>query len=259
MMGKKLFAYYHKWKKETDHIRVTCKTKVYDRLLKICRNYELMYFQKWKDQNNLAIMQKRSKIVYDIEQNNSQWHKEALGNENNIQNQEDSIRNLKRRLIDKTFKKLFFNRLSLGIKRWKKVCNLRGSQEERAAFVIKKLRLRFLNDSFTRYLRFYKKSLQHDRNVSRAALFNTNLVHKRMRNAYNAICFETNRQKTSQKYWKRIFGKMENFMQARAMKTWLINANLRHENKLINHQDRIIDEISQRNQEIKRCEEKDYT
>lgn len=41
----------------------------------------------------------------------------------------------------------------------------------------------------------------------------------------------------------------------RAMKKWLMNANLRHENKLINYQDRIIDEISQRNQEIKRCEE----
>jgi hypothetical protein len=66
---------------------------------------------------------------------------------------------LKRRLIDKTFRKLFYKRLSLGMKRWKKVCNLRGSQEEQAGFVMKKLRLRFLNDAFTMYLRFYKKSL----------------------------------------------------------------------------------------------------
>lgn len=72
----------------------------------------------------------------------------------------------------------------------------------------------------------------------------TTLEHKMMRKAYNAMCFETNRQKTSQKYWKSIFGKMENFMQARAMKTWKINSNLRHENKLIVHQDRIIAEIS---------------
>jgi UDP-glucose 6-dehydrogenase len=74
MMGKKLFAFFLKWKKETDHMRVTCKTKVYDRLMKIYRNYQFIYFQKWKDQNNLAVMQKRSKIVYDIEKNNSQWH-----------------------------------------------------------------------------------------------------------------------------------------------------------------------------------------
>lgn len=89
MMGKKLFTYFLKWKKETDHLRVTCKSKVYDRLIKIYRNYQLLYFQKWKDQNNLAVMQKRSKIVHDIEQKNGQWHKEAVGNEKNIQNQED--------------------------------------------------------------------------------------------------------------------------------------------------------------------------
>ena len=259
MMGKKLFAFFFKWKKETDHLRVTCKSKVYDRLLKICKNYQMMYFHRWRDQKNLAVMQKRSKIVSDVESKNSQWHKEALANEKNIQNQDDSLRNLKRRLIDKTFKKLFFKRLSLGMKRWKKTCNLRGSQEERAAFVIKKLRMRYLNDSFTRYLWFFKKSLQHDRNVNRANLMHNTLEHKRIKNTFNAICFETKRQKTSQKYWKRIFGKMENFMQARAMKTWLINANLRHMSKLSNHQDRITAEISQRNQEIKRCEEKDYT
>lgn len=48
-------------------------------------------------------------------------------------------------------------------------------------------------------------------------------------------------------------------MQAKALKTWLSNANLRHENKLINYQDRVTDEIAQRKQEIKRCEETDYT
>ena len=51
-----------------------------------------------------------------------------------------------------------------------------------------------------------------------------------MRKVFNAICFETNRQKTSQKYWRRIFGKVDHFMKAKALKTWLMNANLRHEN-----------------------------
>ena len=40
-----------------------------------------MYFLRWRDQNNLAVMQKRSKIVYDIEQNNMAKHKLALKNE----------------------------------------------------------------------------------------------------------------------------------------------------------------------------------
>ena len=34
-------------------------------------------------------MQKRSKIVHDIELQNSAWHKEALANEKNIQYTED--------------------------------------------------------------------------------------------------------------------------------------------------------------------------
>ena len=48
-------------------------------------------------------------------------------------------------------------------------------------------------------------------------------------------------------------------MQAKALKTWLSNANMRHENQLINYQDRVTDEIAQRKQEITRCEETDYT
>ena len=157
------------------------------------------------------------------------WHKNALANEKYIGENEDKIRNLKRRLIDKTFRKLFFKRLSLGMKRWKKVCNLRGSQEERAAFIIKKLRLRYLNDSFTRYLIFYKKSLQHGRNMNSATHMRTTLEHKRMRMTFNAICFYVNRQKTSHKYWIKIFGKIERFMKGKAVKTWHMNANLRRE------------------------------
>jgi hypothetical protein len=38
--------------------------------MKISGNYKLMYFLRWRDQNNLAVMQKRSKEVYEIEQNN---------------------------------------------------------------------------------------------------------------------------------------------------------------------------------------------
>jgi hypothetical protein len=71
MLGKRLFSYFHKWRKETNKLRELCKSKVWDRFLKIYRNYELIYFQRWKDQNNLAVMQKRSKIVYDIEKKNA--------------------------------------------------------------------------------------------------------------------------------------------------------------------------------------------
>lgn len=157
-------------------------------------------------------MQKRSKIVYDIEQNNMARHKEALKNEQDIQWREDQIRSLKRRLIDKTFRKLLFKRQMLAMKRWKRTCNLRGSQEDQAAFVIKKLRMRFINDAFSRYIRFYKESLQHDRNIISGEHMRTTLMHKRMRKAFNSICFFINRQKTSYKYWKRIFGKIENYM-----------------------------------------------
>jgi hypothetical protein len=259
MMGKRLFSYFLKWRKESNQIRDVSRTKVWDKLLKVYRNYQLIYFQRWKDQINLAVMQKRAKMVADIEANNMQWHKEALANEKNIQDNEDKVRNLKRRLIDKMFRKLFFKRLSLGMKKWKSVCNNRTSQEEMAAFVIKKLRLRLINDAFTRYLIFYKKSLQHDRNVNSATHMRQVLEHKTMRKTFNAICFYTNRQKTSHGYWIRIFTKVENFMKSRAIKKWNMNSNLRYENKLIHTQDRIISEISQRNQEIKRCEELDYS
>lgn len=67
MLGKKLFAYFQKWKKESDHIKILCKTKVWDRLLKIAGNYKLAFFIRWRDQNNLAVMQRKAKIVSEID------------------------------------------------------------------------------------------------------------------------------------------------------------------------------------------------
>ena len=44
MLGKRIFSYFMKWRKESCQIRDVCSTKVYDRLLKIYRNYQLLYF-----------------------------------------------------------------------------------------------------------------------------------------------------------------------------------------------------------------------
>ena len=48
MMGKRLFAYFKKWKDETRHFNVTMKEKVKIKLLQLCKGRYAAYFFHWK-------------------------------------------------------------------------------------------------------------------------------------------------------------------------------------------------------------------
>lgn len=62
--------------------------------------------------------------------------------------------------------------------RWKDICNMRYSQEDRYQRVAAKMRKRFLRDAFSRYLSWFKWQRQHDVNIRGAAYMKDKLDKK---------------------------------------------------------------------------------
>lgn len=97
--------------------------------------------------------------------------------------------------------------------------------------------------AWDKYLHFYKKSIQHDKNVSSQEFMSNTLNLKLLRKVFNAMCFETKRQLTARKYWTKIFNKMDHFMKKRAVHIWNNGGHNKYSEDLIDTQDRITDEI----------------
>lgn len=79
-----------------------------------------------------------------VSMENEKMQSEALEGEKNLRIQAEAVRSSKKRMVDKTFKKLFFRRLSLALGRWRDIIGLRVRQENCAELVIKRMRTRFL-------------------------------------------------------------------------------------------------------------------
>lgn len=107
MLGKRLLSYLLLWKKETDIYRVTLHSKIKGRLLKLYSNYMLSYFKHWKDKMNFRVTEKRKLMMQEIENENAMWHKEAMERAADIKFQEEAIKTAKRKMVIKTFSKLF--------------------------------------------------------------------------------------------------------------------------------------------------------
>jgi hypothetical protein len=50
-----------------------------------------------------------------------------------------------------------------------------------------------------------------------------------MREKFNAICKYTVKMQKAKRYWNMILGRMDRFIRRRAVRRWLINANLKRE------------------------------
>ena len=120
------------------------QTRVKDKVVKMYVNYLGSYFAHWKQSGRAKVQGKRKKIMDTMAMENESMQNEALEGEKNLRVQAEAVRTSKRRMVDKTFKKLFYRRLSVAMGRWRDIIGLRQSQEDRAALVIKRMRTRFL-------------------------------------------------------------------------------------------------------------------
>ena len=83
---------------------------------------------------------------------------EALEGEKQNRAKDEMVRSSQRKMVDKTFKKLFYRKVAVALGRWKDICNEKKVQEDQALFVLKKMRSRFLRQAFDRYLEFLHKA-----------------------------------------------------------------------------------------------------
>ena len=195
----------------------------------------------------MIMMQEQQQMV-------EQLTNEALEGEKQLRIIDEGVRSSKRKMVDKTFRKLFFRKLALAMGRWKDICKFRGQQEDMTSLVIKRMRNRFLRQSFDLYLQFYKKSQQHGRNVKGADFMRETLAKRTLRKHFNAMCFHTNRQVKSRKYWLRILGKMDGYMKKRAIQILNDATHMVQDEMLLGNQDSVTNQIALADKELCRLE-----
>lgn len=82
---------------------------------------------------------------------------EALEGEKRLRIHAEQVRTSKRRMVDKTFRKLFYRKVATAMGRWRDICGFHQDKEDRAALVIKRLRKRLIRQAFDMYLAFYRE------------------------------------------------------------------------------------------------------
>ena len=76
-----------------------------------------------------------------------------------IKFKEEAQKTSKRKMVHKTFRKLFNRRIGVCLDRWKMICGDLNKKEERSELIIKRTRARLCREAFERYVVFYKKSI----------------------------------------------------------------------------------------------------
>lgn len=176
-MQKRLFSYMKKWMLETGHFDLVTKSNCVQRITKAYYNNISAAFQRWSNQRNKNDIQKNMAIIQQLGGTCNQYGNEARDNETDLRMKEDLWRTAKRTRMTKAFQTMNNRTLALGLGRWKDICNLKNSQEDRTLRVLMKLRKRFLRQAFDEYLTYLKLSRYHDRNLAGAKYLRTKYYH----------------------------------------------------------------------------------
>jgi uncharacterized membrane protein (DUF106 family) len=107
-------------------------------------NYMGSYFVGWKTNVATKERRKRMKMVQDMQMEADTATNQALDEQKNLRVHAEAVRTSQRKMVDKTFRKLFYRKLAVALGRWKDICVHKNEQEDKAALVIKRMRIRFL-------------------------------------------------------------------------------------------------------------------
>ena len=162
--GKRLYSYFAQWRDHTFTYKQTMNIKVKSRIIHMYVNYMNSYFDQWKKNAHVKAQRHKGTLRDSMQEQNEKLQNEVLEGEKQLRIQAEAVRTSKRRTVDKTFRKLFYRRLSVAMGRWRGICHFRQGQEDRAALVVKRMRQRFVRQAFDRYLEFFKTHQQKGRN-----------------------------------------------------------------------------------------------
>lgn len=161
---------------------------------KIIKQYVLLmrsYFTSWKKKSFDKVRSKKMQIVQDLQQQALDRTNESILEEKKIKAKMEANSTAKRKMVDKTFRKLYLRRQQYALNVWRDKVNLFNGKETEISLVIKKMRNRFLRQAFDKYLHFFRKSIQHSKNEKRADYIRETLRLKQCRKMYNALCYYT--------------------------------------------------------------------
>jgi len=232
MLGKRLWSYFEHWRDANANYHQTMDMKVKGKIIRMYKNYLQSYFTAWKKKLNDKERQKKMKMVQTMQFEAEQATIEALEGEKDNRAKAEMVRSSQRRMVDKTFKKLFYRRVAVALGRWKDICVTKGTQEDRARFVLNKMRGRFLRQAFDRYLVFHRKSQQHGRNENSADFLVQTIHLREMRKVYFAMCYYTQWRKRVKQVWHKVLYRFDFFQKQRSMKRWCDNAHEKYQKEL---------------------------
>lgn len=95
-----------------------------------------------------------------------------------------------------------------------------------------KMRKRWLREALSRYIAFYKRSIQLQRNRNGAEYMREVMQLRQKKKFFDSICQMNSRDKLAKAYWLRILNKMDAFMKMRALKRWNENGHLKKQFQL---------------------------
>lgn len=235
---------------ETEHYDQTMNGNVRNKILKVYLSKTGNYFNYWKKNVFEKEIRKKRKMIQDMQLDVEGKTNEALNEEKKLRVKEEGVRTSKRRMVDKTFKKLFYRNLQNSIDRWKDVCNEKSSKEDNAGYVIKRMRNRFLRQAFDRYVEFNRRSQQHTKNLARGDHIAETLRLRELRKMYNALCYYKNWRSRIKQVWHKVLSKFDYYQKMRAIKIWNDNAHEKHQKKLMLNQELLTNNITETNEEL---------
>jgi len=107
----------------------------------------------------------------------------------NLGNKAEQTATSQRKMVDKTFRKLYNRKVGMALFRWKDRCILKSVQQDKASRMLIRAKRRFLKQGFEKYLDFIKRHRQHERNNGGADNM-VDILNKRMKaKTFNSICF----------------------------------------------------------------------
>lgn len=247
-LARRLHTYMKKWMKESGHYKISLKSALAARITRSYYNNLLFAFARWRRQLLKRETQIRTGINDALAVTVDGESQTAHKNESYLRLLEDQTRSHKRVLVAKTMRKFQDRRLAVAIGRWMDICNMRTTQEDRLASVIKRYRNRQLRCAINSYVVFLKWSRQHDKNMNGMLYLRHKANMRLMQKVFDAMAWYTERNKRAHHYWSKILNRMDAFMRTRAIHTWRQNAGISYEKELMGIQDQMTDSIYKRNQ-----------
>jgi hypothetical protein len=123
--GKRLHSFFAQWRDHTMNYKQIMNIKVKSRVIHMYMNYMNSYFDAWKKNAHVKASHQKRALGSSHMEYNQKLQNEVLEGAKAERVRDEAVRTSKRRTVDKTFRKLFYRRLSTALGRWRGICHFK--------------------------------------------------------------------------------------------------------------------------------------